>query len=83
MTEGELLKKIATTAIKARKLKERYEYEMREYVRKHPNVDRRYSKAATEARKSITDPIYNELKEARRQLDGYLFMYECKEWVKP
>lgn len=81
MTEVELLRKIAKTAIAMRNFKTRYDIEMREYARKYPLADLRHSRKAVTARKEITDPIYDKFKESKRQLEGYLFMFECKEWV--
>jgi hypothetical protein len=80
MTEIELLRKIATESVKARKLKAQYDYELREYTRKWPHVDQRFSPKIVAHRKSITDPIYAKLKDAKRKLDGYLVIYEAKEF---
>lgn len=82
MTELELLRRIAHLAIQATKLKREYFEEMRKYSLRFPLVDQRYSKEAVVARKRITDPIHNKLKETKRQLEGWLFIYEKKEWLE-
>lgn len=81
MTEIQCLRKIATAAIKMNKYKNKYDSEMRHYHRNHPFVDSRYSKANLLKRSQRIGPIYEQYKEQKRQLEGYLLMYENKSFT--
>lgn len=80
MTEFECLRKIATSAIKMNKYKKKYDSEMRDYHRNFPFVDSRYSKANLLKRSQIIGPIYDNYKEQKRQLEGYLLVYENRDF---
>jgi len=80
MTELECLRRIATSAIKMNRYKKKYDLEMQQYHRSHPFVDSRYSKANLLKRSKLIGPIYEKYKEQKKQLEGYLFIYENKDF---
>lgn len=80
MKEIECLRKIALSAIKMNKYKKKYDQIMREYKREYPLVDYRYSKKNINSRAKLIEPIYEQYKEHKRQLEGYLLIYEVKDY---
>ena len=81
MSEEELLRKIANAAIDHDRALKTYRFLYSQHVRKHGRFYRTNETAMTDYEEKVV--VANKAaKEAKRQLDGYLFMYEQKQWAK-